>query len=57
MIKEQWKAYRAAQIREYAEEAPLREHLRNCLVSDEEQDVETIEQYFEEEVQRTEHIE
>jgi len=50
LIKEQWKAYREAQRRDYAEEANLREQLRNGLVSDEEQDVEVIDQYVEEEI-------
>ncbi len=55
-LKETWKALRQAHLRDYNEEAPMRAELRGGLLSDEEEDFETIETYVEEEVSRVEEV-
>ncbi len=55
-LKDEWKAIRLAHLNDYNEEAPMRAELRGGLLSDEEEDFETIETVVEEEVSRREDV-
>jgi len=52
-MKNEWKQYREDRRREYDMEAPLRKDLRHGLKSDDEENWETAEEAFEEEIEST----